>query len=221
MAITAIAGTLAGSSGGGAAVTTGSIDTTGATLLVVAIACYHTSDTVVSDNKSNTWTALTVRTSGFYRNRLFYCKSPTVGSGHTFTATNSYNSIAVYAFSGTDGSDAESENGATATSGTSLQPGSVTPTVNGSLVITSFMGHYTESHAITGFTKQDITQSSGAYPSLGLAYLVQTTAAAINPTWTWTFSPDACASAIAVFKPSSGGASKPVLFHSHFRSQGW
>jgi hypothetical protein len=221
MAITAIAGTIAGSSGGGAAVTTGSIDTTGATLLVVAIGTYYTSAPVVSDSKSNTWTALTDRAGTNIHTRLYYCKSPTVGTGHTFTGTNGYNSIAVYAFSGTDGSDAESENGATTASALSLSTGSVTPTVNGSLLVSSVSGYYHVSMSInSSFTYQTINFGAGAYASTGLGYLVQGTAGAINPTWSWSEGSD-CAVAIAVFKPSSGGAAKPVLFHSHFRSQGW
>lgn len=74
--------------------TTASGDTTGCTGLIAA--CIQKAGTLpvtVSDSKANTWTragssiANTAGTPGTLE--VFYCKSPTVGTGHTVTFTNS------------------------------------------------------------------------------------------------------------------------------------
>ncbi len=69
--------------------TTGTpIDTTGANLLIFGVSYLDGSAPTISDSKSNTWTALTATlpsTSGDIR--IYYAKNPTVGAGHTFSAT--------------------------------------------------------------------------------------------------------------------------------------
>jgi hypothetical protein len=121
---------------------TGAIDTTGANLLVVAISQYAGVETgIVSDNKGNTWAALTTQAMGSVLSRLYYTASPTVGSGHTFTLGGTvYGTIAVQAWSGANTVPFNVENGAATAGGVggvSLQPGSVTPSQNNSLVVTT------------------------------------------------------------------------------------
>jgi hypothetical protein len=84
-------------------ITTSSIDTTGATLLVVTIHHYAPNAPSLSDNKSNTWSLAHNQGAGNERTRIYYCFNPTVGSGHTFsnTGTLNYASMSVLAFSGT------------------------------------------------------------------------------------------------------------------------
>lgn len=214
MAFSLVASTT-GSSGSVNDYTTSGIDTTGANLIVVSIAWHPGSygSGVLSDSKGNTWTGLTERAAFFVaRNKLFYCLNPTVGSGHTFS-TGQFNgqnpAIGVLAFSGAHASSSyANENGATVAPGTSLATGSITPPENDCLVVSGLgteKANTTTNTAIgSSFTAFKTEASGGNSCGSGIAYLIQTTASAVNPTWTWTTSTYACAS-IASFKAAAGG----------------
>lgn len=127
---------------GGTAPTTGSLDTTGATLLV-AVVTYTGTVTGMSDSKGNTWTGLTAYANSGVTSRIYYVNSntPTVGTGHTFTYTASggANVINVMAFSGTAANPFDVENGNNSASAATIQPGSVTPSKDDNIVITGFI----------------------------------------------------------------------------------
>lgn len=200
--ITAIAHTSAGS-GDTSAVTSPAIDTTGATLLVVVTARFG-STMSVTDSKGNTYTALTDYLSGDAV-QIHYCKNPTVGSGHTFTGTTAagYPSISVGAFNNTDTTaNADQSNGATSASASTLATGSVTPSTDNQLLVAG-VAHDKAAQSINGgFTVLDSkAYSASNYIGSALAYLVQTTATAANPTWDTTTAGNICA-AIATFKHS-------------------
>src|SRR3990167_1389615 len=143
MAIAPVANTVKSSTNTNA-ITTDAIDTTGATLLVLGIASYAAvGPGTISDSKSNTWVATGVSQaiSGATRVDVYYVKSPTVGSGHTFSggATGGYPSVFVVSFSGTNTpANRDQENQATEGPPNSLtaQPGSVTPTENDEVLVT-------------------------------------------------------------------------------------
>lgn len=193
--------------------TSSSINTTGANFLVLAVS-YGISVISVSDSKSNTWTPLTeYGTVSTAFNRIYYVENPTVGSGHTFTVTgtNTFPGVAVDAWAGALTSSVfDQQNGnANAASVTSIQPGSVTPGSNDQLVVTTmtnFGDPSNSSRSINGgFTiSGQVGNPSGTNYPVALAYLVQTSAAAANPTWSWSAG-NPCATAIATFKPSVGG----------------
>ena len=85
--------------------TSGTTDTTGAVLLVVALKWEGTGPPTFSDSNSNTWTGLTTYNSNGQKYiRLYYCKNATVGAGHTFTATLTTGKVmlAMEGFAGTD-----------------------------------------------------------------------------------------------------------------------
>jgi hypothetical protein len=178
--------------------TTPAVNTTGATLLVVAIG--GASGSTVSDNKSNTWHSLTA-----YGNmQLFYAYSPTVGSGHTFSESSSSGALFVYAFSGTLTTSAvfDTQNGYNGGYGTSAQPGSITPAGSGDVLVTVQWptSGITSPSINDGFSISNTSGSGGAD-----AYLIDSASSAINPTWTWTGG-SGTAMAIAAFKPAAGGA---------------
>ena len=191
-----IAHTFANPSGDTA--TTGSLDTTGANLLIVAVAYGDVgADPTVSDNKSNTWTGLTKGGIAAFV-RLYYCYGATVGSGHTFSAqlASSSPSIEVIAWAGAASSPFDQQNGNDAASSTTCTTGSVTPTQDNEILFAACQAGNGASSIDTGFTISD--QSTGGY--LGaLAYFEQGTAAAINPTWSQTPA-NHFATAIASFK---------------------
>lgn len=184
--------------------TSAAIDTTGATLLVFN-ACYYNSPTGVSDSKGNTWIPLTQRTgpgggSGI-RHQFYYVLSPTVGTNHTFTLSGSgiFCSFIIHAYAALG---YESENGATGT-GTSRATGSVTPTTNGSLIVAGLsLGGAPQTITIDNglAVTQTVATTNAVFSALG--YKTQTTAAAINPTWSWTTSSEH-ATSIAVFLPAA------------------
>lgn len=191
--------------------TTSAINTTGATLLIVSISRNAGSTAVVSDSKGNTWTQLT-SINGTNNNCVIYyaiSNPATVGSGHTFTVTGTgiFSPIAAAAFSGTNAvSPFDVQNGHNAGMSATVQPGSITPSVNNCLIVcaqsNSNPGVSATGTINSGYTLLDyIAFAPGAYYSVGLAYLIQTTATATNPTWTLNATPPENLSAIASFKP--------------------
>lgn len=194
--------------------TTGTLTTTGATLLIVGVAAAYGGlpGATVSDSKSNTWNALTTHrydNGGAYgtASRLYYAQNPTVGTGHTFTVagTEIYPAIFVQAFSGTaltsvyDGQ----ENGQTATAVTTLATGSVMPSLNSCVCVVVICHGATANVTIDGgFTISNTYIQTGVpgTPYGGsMAYLIQTVATAANPSYSWTTSSEA-ATSIAVFR---------------------
>lgn len=201
-------------SGGGS---TSAIDTTGANLLLISVSFYSGSTTVltVSDSKGNIWIPLTLRNAGNAAHRYYYALDPAVGTSHTVTVSGSavYPVLTFAAYASADPlAPFEVENGATATSGTSLATGSVTPAVNESLIVSGWAGMNaaTNPNVDSGMTKTTSQNSSaGVCISGAAAYLVQTIAAAINPTWTWTGT-DHVAESIVVFRPRRSGVWAPT-----------
>ena len=195
--------------------TTSGIDTTGADTLFI-VACWYASiieDVTVSDSKSNTWTALTKQSDGSNsRLRIWYAKNATVGTGHTFTVNSStqYGSISASAFSGghlTTPFDTGIESGASTAGATSLAPGSVTPSENNCLLLTALGNQDSNGSTATtpsGYTGLNTVDRIAFGLGISTAYLIQTTAGASNPSWSWTTSQRDSA-VIASFKSAAGG----------------
>lgn len=204
-----------GASGGS---TTTAIDTTGVDFIAISISWYDavTANPTVSDSKSNTWTALTLSSCSLAdgSERLYYCKNPTVGSGHTFTVagTSIFAPICVQCFSGGSTAELDQQNTFDYTAGlTSAATGSLTPVADDSLIITG-LHTYNATSAIGingGFTAEIQNYSAGVSQGGAIAYLIQTTAAAANPTWSWTSNSFAALS-MAVFRPTAAAAGHPA-----------
>lgn len=159
-----------------------------------------------SDSYSNTWTTLTYHTGSSANSFIiYYAQNPTVGTGHTFTYTGFASASQVMAFSGVDTSSPfDVQNGAAA-----AQPGSVTPSNSGSLLVTGisstdFVNSFSVDSAFT-ITGQNLFLNGTYYANAG-AYLVQGSASAVNPTWSIGGGPSSPATAIAVFKAGGGGS---------------
>lgn len=186
--------------------TTAAIDTTGYTLLIAATVGEggHT----LTDSKGNTWTALTTYGVNSTFVRLYYCVNPTVGTGHTFTASVGYRAVAAMAFTGQAATPFDQQNGANTTSGSSLSTGSITPTENDELVFTAIglADTLTSISVNSGFTTSAAQNSaSGTNFGIGIGHIIQTTAGAVNPAWSWTGSTTQAGAAIASFKAASSG----------------
>lgn len=191
------------------ATSSAAIDTTGADL-IVAVACGQSG--TFQDNLGNTYIQA-VTTSDVTRgaSSLYYCYNPTVGSGHTFSVAGGYEAVSVAAFSGIADSPLDATSAANSGGNAVLiiQPGSITPSSDGELIIAGMGGGKTFSTVSvdSGFTVADI-EPGVANQNYGsaIAYLFQTTTAAVNPTFTRDQSGESYA-VIASFKAASGGSS--------------
>lgn len=191
----------------GVNVTSPAISTVGSSLLVMTVAAAYA--IVPSDSQGNTWSALTAHNSsgGSAQVQIYYCASPSTSASHTFTVDsttgNAYPSICVAAFNHTTPSPFDQQNQADAGGyTTSCSTGSITPLFNGELIVAGLETHgeisgqgITNSMTITDTNPGVASQSLGS----AMAYVVQTTAAAINPTWSWASTADPAA-AIASFR---------------------
>lgn len=170
-------------------VSTSEIDTTGANLFVVIASSYQFADApILTDNKGNIWNALTLYQFGG-NIQMFYCANGLAGNNHIFTltGTGSNPSIAIASFSGSSASPFDLENGNGA-AGASLSTGTITPSVNNNLIITGLNSLSGTNGTInSGFSLLYYAGSvAGKSFGIGLAYLIQSSASSINPTWTDT-----------------------------------
>jgi hypothetical protein len=196
--------------------TSGTFDSTGANLLVVMLSESNTTDDAITDSKGNTWHELTQQANGGRSGVLWWSAPTTVGSGHTVTVAgvSNFSAMAIQAWSGgATGTPFDQQNGANGV-GTSLATGSVTPTTDGQLVITGFQwGDTTGLATISGggFSSgsiDDNVKGIGAQAQgVAMAHVIQTTAAASNPTWAEPGGADFIASLVATFKVGSGSTS--------------
>ena len=196
-----------GKEGNGTTVTTDAVDSTGATL-GVAVATYYEEGAsfAITDSKGNTWTPLTVKSfngSGTYNARIYYCINPIVGSGHTVTLVATLPNLNVAFFSG-DTPEFDSESGANGGAGgfTTLQPGSITPDGDNQLFITgvTFNQDMSTASINSSFTKTTQAENTAGDILGSLAYKIQTSASAENPTWTISAGGNAGAAVMATFK---------------------
>ena len=201
--------------------TTAFLDTTGASLIVVGVSensggyGYYP---VISDSKGNcsgAWPLAKAYGGAVYTTELlYYCVPTTVGTGHTVTVTDpnghiSKMSVFVAAFSGVASDPLDKTSGCNYCS----QPGSITPTVNGELILVVGGGDYYASAATinSGFGWLGSSSCAGsctvAYHG-ALAYFVQPTAAAINPTWTQNYF---SVLVMASFKPAATTGKRRII----------
>lgn len=192
--------------GNASSAVTSAINTTAANFIIAGTASGAGASTGMSDSKGNTWVPLTGFIGPSGCSRLFYSVNPAVGIGHTFTYTGSFPAIEVAAFSGVATiSPFDQQNGFTSGSSfvTATQPGSITPSVSGSLIIVdaSFGSVFGTPTIDSGFTVLETVPETSSYGGI-LAYLIQSVAAPVNPTITAGSSKTTAG--IASFKPGAG-----------------
>src|SRR5215204_4614006 len=160
------------------------IDTTGADLIVVGVACSPGSEPIITDSKGNTWIQLTSYTGGV-RSVIWYSRPTSVGSGHIFTATgpSTYASITIAAFSGSVALPFDAQNGATGTGAVASASSGITPSQNDSLVVANVATDTVTPSSIGGGFTALAAIPAGSYYNNRLAYLIQTTAALADPDW--------------------------------------
>lgn len=203
MAIALVASTNVPNGTGG---TSGNIDTTGATLLTIGVGYWPTRG-AFSDSKGNVWVSRCTANQ-FWFNEILDVVTPTVGSGHNFTLPSAtFSHAGIGAWSGTDSGAYDKFSTGVGGGGTTVQPGSVTPTVAASLVVSdctmnSGAGAPSVNSGFSSIYSSDGTAAGGG--SSNSTYLVPDTAA-VNPTYTITATGNSCA-CIVVYKPASAAA---------------
>ncbi len=184
--------------------TTAAANTTGANLIVLAVQYLMEPTITVSDSAGNTWTALSAY--GSYAesaSQMYYCLNPVTSAAHTFTVSGSgsYAQISALAFSGAGAIDQQAGYAATTIGNTSVQPGSITPSYANELIVSSVNNNGLYSISINdSFTAYTYNQVNNVTFGGGIAYLIQTSAAAIDPTWSFAASTGYSAAAIASFR---------------------
>ncbi len=204
-------------SGGSAAdsasnATTTPVDTSGLGIdLIILTASWYigvTFSPAISDSKGNTWTSAIQGDDGVSnRTGIFFCLNPTVGAGHTFQidGTDIFPLITYLAVSGSANLPADQTNFALASAVTSLQLGSITPTENDELVVTSICNagdgiNFSINESYIAHWVNDFVGSSTV--GGGAAHKIQTSAILTEPTWSWTNASDTVG-LIASFKAAA------------------
>lgn len=186
---------------GSSIATTSAINTTGATLLHACVAGFNQPPNAPTDSKGNTWVLIgSVVVQGSQQVAAYYVANPTVGTGHTFTENSgNFPYIAASAWSGVKTTSPLDQHSAGAGAGTqTVQPGSITPTVAGELLLACVGSNNGTAWTInSGFTVYNTIIVGGI--RIQAAFLVQTPAVAVNPTWDQGVVGDQSASPLASF----------------------
>ena len=172
------------------------IDTTGATLVAMAVTSSNATSLSVSSSLNPIWTKLTtqVGAGNVSATSLYYVQNPVVGADMiSVTGPNEYPGFCVASFSlmaTTSVHNAGTDNGAAAASTNTVQPGTVTIPAGAQLAITGF-GWYglvgLNETIDSGFTIAGQISYAGSISfGTGLAYKIQAagTGGAVNPRWT-------------------------------------
>jgi len=173
---------LAQTSPSGNGFTSSAIDTTGATLLVVVVGEQGGPIALgVTDSKGNSYTPLSsAGLSGFVNGQMFYCISPIVGTGHTFSVTTSgstFPAVAVEAWNVAGTVTFGSQSGANA-----LQPGSIGATGTTLFVTGATWNPFTSPVTVdSGFTISSQAPSTATSVGIAISHIVAS--ASKNPTW--------------------------------------
>jgi hypothetical protein len=222
-AIVLVISQTAGSSSG-MAITSVAVDTTGANFLLVQMSYLTSVGATLADSKSNSWAGLTAQGMGASSSGVFaYVASPTVGTGHTFTASciggsSCYPSVIVWAFSGVMAtSPLDGQNGLNANNSTTAVQAAtaITTTSAGDLCvsgITSGTAGLSVTNDVvgggsgdTGMNANQIYQTnSGLNFGEGSAYVIEGAAGSVNPQWTPNGGQQLQGVMTACFKPAAG-----------------
>lgn len=202
MTVTVVAHTAKAAVPGTNGSTTVAIDTSTATLIVIGVTENSSIPAVVSDSKGNTWVALTRQASSNGASRQYYCLTPIVGTGHTFSATAGGCSaaISVIALSGAAVSSTfVQENGIFTNGSPSSQSRGLSSSASDGAIVTCMNVDLAVTPTIdVGFTREDSVNTDGA-TVYGISHaFLNTSSAGVTPTWSWAGGA-ICSMCIALF----------------------
>jgi hypothetical protein len=205
---------------GANAASTGSMNLTGATILIAHVGYYSASALVgsdLSDSSSNTWVALTAHDQNgdtSIKGQFFYVIAPSVSGAQTVTVTKAttYMGLTVIGLQGfTATFSSESARTTYAVPVTSVQAPSIGSA--GDLVIagTNWDGSKTSVSAIDSSFSAVIEQAYGGGNNEGSAIAWKEVSGAVQPTWSWTgTTSNGLAHNINFTSSGGGGGTRPV-----------
>jgi hypothetical protein len=219
MAITAVAGAeLAEACATGVPST--AIDSTGGNFIVLSVSYITGSVPTITDSKGNTYGSpigTPPSAGGLVSNAEWRVLGATCGTGHTFTITHGgpFLAFAVKVFAGvaTSAADDQTPVGNATTGQGTIAPGSLTPSVNDTLVTVTAMCSDGQSLASIdgGFSTGPTVPATGSNFGCGIFFLIQTTAAAAGPTVTLSSASTYQAAMNANFKAAAAGGAAPFV----------
>lgn len=192
------------------------IDTTGATLFVIAICGNGLGGLSITDTGSNSWTALSPSPASLFAGSsiLYYCENPVTNASHSFTLN--YNAGVrlagcMMAFGSVGAYDIHENDNDIGSSSTVTPGSSGVPSEDGCLFVTMTAWGDLSADAVTAsigssfnlITGQIADGGGGSHYGIATAWFEQGTAGALNPTWTFSSSQPGSSANIAVFQPGS------------------
>ena len=192
---TGIAVVCHGHAAGQSSPTTVAADCTGANLIVINTASYAGGLPAPTDSSSNSYTASTCSSVGTGPGQgcVYWKYAPTVTNSMTFSVAQAsvFASIEFIGFSGTAGSSIDQDSNTTlVTSSTTCQPASITPSTTNQVVVASLAANELTggvNSINSGFTISDQDAGvAGTNYGGALAYIIETSIVAKQPTWTNT-----------------------------------
>ncbi len=189
-------------------------------LWVGAVSSYTATTVAVSDNKNGgNWTCGGAQTTtGLNHVQLCYRESPTTGSNTTVTLTGAatYPGIIFIGVTGSVGASAYDQNTSAKTdAGTTLKPGTITPSQADEIVFTNLASGASANADMTisgdSFVKlSGFDFISGTNIAGAIGYVIQTSASATSSVeWASSTSTIGLSAAIASFKCSSASSGGP------------
>jgi len=220
-------------SAAGTGCTTGAVSMTGANFLVIAIASYGSPGTGISDSSSNTYYGPIQQCSngacsGVDQITFYYAPNATVTASMTATlsVTGTRPVLAFMGFSNVNTSSpiGQTNNNYTASSVSSLAVGSITPAVSNSVLVS---GVASEGTSVAPSVDSSFVRTASALftngapyiEAAGMGYLLQGSAAAVNPTWSWSGA-TAGVDIQTSFMPSTTGSAYDMFFNFETSSSG-
>ena len=194
--------TVAQATGAATSFTTSAMATTGASLIVMVLKCSVSTDITTltisesgAGSNNNIWRTLTVRSgaSPIPKTVIRYAYNSAsgalqTGASHTFTVgTALVISGAVSSWAGTltTGDPYEGhENGASQSTVNGLSTGTITPSVNGCLIISGAALRSQITYTSTLTLLDRANWASGTATGIAASYQIQTTAASVSTAWT-------------------------------------
>jgi hypothetical protein len=178
---------------GAGTVTTGSLDTSAATLVVVIVGG-SSQDPTVSDSAGNGWTEIGTSVEGFFAHTRMYVSSLTYKGATTFTAhtASGFGSLIALAFSSAGAYEASTFAGTTDNSGGPVGV-TVDPVAAHDLIIVGFNAlQNSASPALPAGSLSNVIHAPGGAVGNGNSVSVQWAAVSSGgsqtPTWTWNTS---------------------------------
>jgi len=141
---------------------------------------------------------------------MFYAENATGQASHTFTAVGGFPALCVMGFSGGATSSSLDQQNGTTDASSPRNAGSITPGEDNELVVMGIGG--ATGPGVSDYSIDGGFTIAGGFDLVGgtsygaaIAYLIQTTATAANPSWTTPSNSSGQAAIIASFKAAAGG----------------